>query len=715
MQRATIQTLAKAVKAQAPAQVRLLSYTERQARLGRPVSPHVEIYAFPITALSSITNRVTGTALSGGFAAVGALSVIGADVPDEVDIRLTDANKAFTPTTLVHQLTATAAKFSAQEALHYKKNDVWEAYTWAQYHNFNLRFAKALRHIGFEQFDTVSISGFNAPQWFFAFMGGLYLGGAATGIYTTNNAATCQYVLSNSNAKVVVCDDDAQLKKFISIADQLPNLKAIVAWKADLVAAGAAASAVPVYSFESFLELGQDASDASITDDFDKIHPGHCASLIYTSGTTGNPKGVMLSHDNVTFTTATVNSGFPGGAGFFTSTERLVSFLPLSHIAGQLLDIGQQAYYGFHIYFAEPDALKGSLGKTLKEVRPTYLLSVPRVWEKIFEKMSDVGRSTTGLKKSIATWAKSIGSEKSRLSEYGNSGGVPCGFSIANALVLSKVKDALGLDECKAFYSGAAPLTPEVVAYFASLDMPLFEAMGLSETTGISFYNYAHRWKPNSIGPAIAATEARVNADTNELQIRGRHVMMGYLNNPEQTAAAIDADGWLSSGDCARIDADGFGFITGRIKELIITAGGENVPPVLLESAIKEELPIVGHAMAIGDKRKFLTALVSLRVVMDDQGAPTTQLDASVVRILTELGSSATTTADAYADPLVLQHIDDGIKRANLKAASRAQWIQKYKFVPDFSVPNGELTPTLKIKRAVVAKQYAQLIDSLYE
>ncbi|RHY39417.1 hypothetical protein DYB28_008536, partial [Aphanomyces astaci] len=197
--------------------------------------------------------------------------------------------------------------------------------------------------------------------------------------------------------------------------------------------------------------------------------------------------------------------------------------------------------------------------------------------------------------------------------------------------------------------------------------------------------------------------------------IRGRHVMMGYLNNPEQTAAAIDADGWLSSGDCARIDADGFGFITGRIKELIITAGGENVPPVLLESAIKEELPIVGHAMAIGDKRKFLTALVSLRVVMDDQGAPTTQLDASVVRILTELGSSATTTADAYADPLVLQHIDDGIKRANLKAASRAQWIQKYKFVPDFSVPNGELTPTLKIKRAVVAKQYAQLIDSLYE
>ncbi|RHY27761.1 hypothetical protein DYB32_006544 [Aphanomyces invadans] len=585
-----------------------------------------------------------------------------------------------------------------------------QAYTWAEYHKFNLRFAKALRHVGFEQFDTVSISGFNAPPWFFAYMGGLYLGGAATGIYTTNNAATCQYVLSNSNAKVLVCDDDAQLKKFISIADQLPNLKAI----ADLEASGAASSAVPVYSFESFLELGQDVPDEAITDNFDKIHPGHCASLIYTSGTTGNPKGVMLSHDNCTFTTAAVNSAFPGGAGYFNSTERLVSFLPLSHIAGQLLDIGQQAYYGFHIYFAEPDALKGSLGMTLKEVRPTYLLSVPRVWEKIFEKMSDVGRSTTGLKKAIATWAKSVGAEKSRLNEYGNGGGVPCGFFLANALVLSKVKHALGLDQCKAFYSGAAPLTPEVVAYFASLDMPLFEAMGLSETTGIAFYNYADRWKPNSIGPAVVTTDARVNPDTNELQVRGRHVMMGYLNNDEQTNAAIDADGWLSTGDCARFDDDGFGYITGRIKELIITAGGENVPPVLLESAIKEELPVVGHAMAIGDKRKFLTALLTLHVVMDDQGAPTSTLDGSVVRILSQLGSTATTTAEAYEDPVVLKYIDEGLKRANNKAASRAQWIQKYKFVPDFSVCNGELTPTLKIKRAVVAKQYADLIDALY-
>ncbi|CAK4670604.1 unnamed protein product, partial [Aphanomyces euteiches] len=631
-------------------------------------------------------------------------------INEEVDIRLTPENEQFPPTTLVDTFVATATKFAAQEALHYKKDDVWHAYTYAEYHTMNIRVAKALRSLGVNQFDTVSISGFNAPPWFFAYMGCLYLGGAATGIYPTNNASTCQYVLNNSGTKVVFCDDAAQLEKFISIADQLPELKAIVTWKASVPEV--VSCAAPVYTFDAFIELGQEVSDASITDTFASIRPGHCASLIYTSGTTGSPKGVMLSHDNCTYTMNAVNSGFLPGT--FDNNERLVSFLPLSHIAGQLLDIGYQCIYGFHIYFAEPDALKGSLGKTLKEVRPTYFLSVPRVFEKMYERMSELGRSATGARKMISNWAKEIGTTKTRQSEFGQGDGVPCGYSLAQQLVFSKVREALGLDQAKAFYSGAAPLTPEVLSYFASLDMPLLQAMGLSETTGISFYNYPQKWKSGSIGRCVFTAEARSDPETTELLIRGRHVMMGYLNNEEQTAAAIDADGWLHTGDCATFDEDGFGFITGRIKELIITAGGENVPPVLLETTLKEELPILGHVMAVGDKRKFISALLALKVVMDEHGAPTKDLDPSVIRVLSELGSTATTTDEAHKDEILIKHINEGLKRSNAKAASRAQWIQKFTFIQDFSIPNGELTPTLKIKRSVVAKQYADEIDAMY-
>ncbi|OQR88903.1 long-chain-fatty-acid-CoA ligase [Achlya hypogyna] len=422
----------------------------------------------------------------------------------------------------------------------------------------------------------------------------------------------------------------------------------------------------------------------------------------------------MLSHDNLAYTMRAITLGFP--ADTFNNTERIISYLPLSHIAGQIVDIAIQVHYGLHIYFADPDALKGSLGKTLKVVKPTFFLGVPRVFEKIYEKMLETGRGTQGLKKLLVRWARSVGSAKVLASQTGGDKSVPWGFTLAKYLVFDNVSAALGLDECKTCFSGTAPLNPEVSGFFASLNIPIYEAMGLSETAGITFANYPAAWKQSALGRPILGAEVKIDSANSELLIRGRHVMMGYVNNEEATTATIDADGFLHSGDCASLDADGFGYITGRIKELIITAGGENVPPVLIENVLREEIPILGNAMVVGDKRKFLSVVLTLRVVMDANGAPTDELDGAVTFVLRELGSSATTVAEAIADPKVLAYVDAGLQRANERATSRAQKVQKYIFVAhDFSIPGGEMTPTLKVKRNVVLDKYAAEIDTMYQ
>jgi long-chain-fatty-acid--CoA ligase ACSBG len=398
-----------------------------------------------------------------------------------------------------------------------------------------------------------------------------------------------------------------------------------------------------------------------------------------------------------------------------SNADRLVSFLPMSHVAAQLIDIMLPVVGGLQCYFAQPDALKGSLGVTLKEVRPTFFLGVPRVWEKIAEKMWSIAAETTGIKKRIATWAKDKASQKTALAQYGKSGGAPCGFGVANSLVLSRVKEALGLDQCVACFSGAAPITKEVVDYFGSLDLPIYEFFGQSEGTGPQTCSMKGIWKIGTCGRPIDGTLVKVLPDTQELVFSGRNNMMGYLKNEEQTNAAIDADGFLHSGDCGKLDEDGFMMITGRIKELIITAGGENVPPILIEDTLKEELPILSNAMVIGDRRKFLTVLLTLRVNVDSDGVPTDKLDAKALSICSEIGSSATTVAEAKKCPKVKEYLDKGLKRTNLRATSRAQNVGKYEVLDvDFSIHGGELTPTLKLKRKIVVEKYDAIIEALY-
>lgn len=589
-----------------------------------------------------------------------------------------------------------------------------ETISFQQYYDRCCAFAKALLHIGLERFQGVSIIGFNSPEWAIADVGAIFAGGVAAGIYTTNSPPACEFIAKHSDSAVVVCDGVKQLEKFLAIEKNLPKLKALVVWN-DSVPEGIQSN-VPVYSFEDFVKLGEDVKDETLKEVMDSQRPGQCCTLIYTSGTTGDPKAVMISHDNMIWTIESVIGMIKRNHNHaMNNTDRLVSYLPMSHIAAQLIDIWLPVCRGLQLYYAQPDALKGSLGVTLKEVRPTFFFAVPRVWEKIAEKMWEISAQTTGIKRRIADWAKDKGKQKTEMAQYGNSGGVPCGYGVASAVVLQRVKEALGLDQCIAQFSGAAPISREVVEYFGTLDLPIYEFFGQSEATGPQTCSMRGSWKISTCGRTIDGSNTKVVSGSDEMIFSGRNIMMGYLKGESQTKETIDDDGWLHSGDCGKIDEDGFMSITGRIKELIITAGGENIPPIIIEDTIKEEISLLSNVMVVGDRRKFLTALFTVRVTVDSEGRPTDKLDNKVLSILKEIGSSATTVAELKADPKVKEYLDAGLKRANARATSRAQNIGKYHILDtDFSIHGNELTPTLKLKRKIVLEKYGDVVESLY-
>jgi long-chain-fatty-acid--CoA ligase ACSBG len=430
----------------------------------------------------------------------------------------------------------------------------------------------------------------------------------------------------------------------------------------------------------------------------------------------------MISHDNICWTVKNLIDTYLD----LNHKDRFVSYLPLSHIAGQVIDIHAPMYVGSATYFAQPDALKGSLSLTLRDVRPTIFFGVPRVWEKIQEKMVQMGRESTGVKKFLATWAKKMGTEHTKRSQFGAGGGTPCTYSCANALVLSKIREALGLDQCKGCFTAAAPISTDTLWYFGSLDIPVYEVFGQSECTGPHTVSCEGNWKIGACGRPMPGTLSVVATGNKELCYKGRHIFMGYMHDLPKTLETIDSEGFLHSGDVAEFDEDedprvpspsGFMRITGRIKELIITAGGENIPPVLIENEMKAAMVALSNCMVIGDKRKFLSMLVTLKVEVDsDTGAPTNNLAADALYVGRQIGSSAKTTDEAKDDPKWIEYITKGMKEGNSKTTSNAQIVQKFELLTnDFSEKAGELTPTLKLKRNIVAEKYAKLIDSMYE
>ncbi|KAF7405424.1 hypothetical protein HZH66_004330 [Vespula vulgaris] len=653
---------------------------------------------------NSILNGYTRNdkVLNGSCIRYAVASKTGLDGPDQVlmsDVNVTtEANgririqlgediNATLPVSVPGVLSAIAKKYPDQIALVSRPgpDGTNTIYTYKEYETEVKTVAKAFLKLGLERYHSVCILGFNSPQWFISDIAAIYAGGFAAGIYTTNSPEACQYCAQHSKANIIVVEDSKQLEKILQIKKHLVDLKAIIQYEG-----------IPkekdILSWDELLEIGKKESDDKLEGVLKTIGVNECCTLVYTSGTVGNPKAVMLSHDNLIHDSRAIRKYI----NFIDTEEILISYLPLSHVAAQIVDIFLSMSVAGTVYFADKNALKGSLIETLLVAKPTAFLGVPRVWEKIYEKMQLVARNNGRVKTWIATWAKSQGliynTNKMNGIDYKH-----WGYIIAKWLVFDKVK--------------------------TNLDIPIMEAFGMSESSGAHTITSSNNCRLGSVGSVLPGFRTKLDnpneTGEGEICMYGRHIFMGYLNEPEKTKETKDEEGWLHSGDLGRLDSNGLLYVTGRIKELIITAGGENVPPVHIEQLILSELPVLSNALLIGDKRKYLTVLVTLKSeVKADTGEPLDTLIPSTLTWLKSIGSNAKTVTDIVnsRDPLVLNEIEEAIKRANTKAISNAQKVQKFRILPhDFSIPTGELGPTLKLKRNIVYNMYADLIEEMYQ
>ncbi|XP_010124917.1 PREDICTED: long-chain-fatty-acid--CoA ligase ACSBG1, partial [Chlamydotis macqueenii] len=468
-----------------------------------------------------------------------------------------------TPITVHQMFKESLEKYGSLNALASKKNGKWEKITFSEYYCLSRKAAKSFLKLGLERFHSVAILGFNSPEWFISAVGAVFAGGIVTGIYTTNSPEACHYIAYDSKTNIMVVENRKQLDKIMQIWNRLPHLKAVVLYK----------DSIPerhpnLYAMEEFLQLGDDISDTTLDDIIDSQKPNQCCVLIYTSGTTGKPKGAMLSHDNITWTSAycsRVGDMQPAEV----QQESIVSYLPLSHIAAQIYDLWTGIKWGEQVYFAEPDALKGSLINTLKEVQPTSHMGVPRVWEKIMEKLKDASAQSGFMKKKMLSWAMSLSLERN-LNCSSSSDLKQFWTRLADYLVLAKIRNALGFSSCQKHFSGAAPLNTETLYFFLGLNITLYEAYGMSETTGPHCLSGPYIYRQHSCGkPAPGCRVKLMDQDregNGEICFWGRTVFMGYLNMEDKTKEAFDEDGWLHSGDLGKLDKDGFLYVTGRIK-----------------------------------------------------------------------------------------------------------------------------------------------------
>jgi long-chain acyl-CoA synthetase len=577
-----------------------------------------------------------------------------------------------------------AAARPSNPAYFVREADGWKPTSWATYAEQIRTAAAALIALGFPAGGTVSILGFNRPEWVIADIASMAAGGAPAGIYTTNSAEECRYIIDHSGSSFVLVEDEAQYRKIASIRDRLPNLRWIVTMR------GAAPISDPnVLSWDDFMARATDAGRVELDRRTAAIDPNSIGTLIYTSGTTGPPKAVMLSHNNLSWTADCAVEIAEAREGDCT-----LSYLPLSHIAEQMFSIHVPVSAGMAVYFAR------SIEKVpddLKEVQPTVFFGVPRIWEKfnagIRTKLADV----KGAKATLIAWARRVAHEATLLRAAGREPGplLRAQHTLARKLVFSKLHDAIGLGRARVCVSGAAPIAPDVLDFFASLDILVHEVYGQSEGCGPTSFNRPGRTRLGSVGPAIPGCEVRI-AEDGEILARGPNIFLGYLKDQEATDETL-IDGWLHSGDLGSFDADGYLFITGRKKDILITAGGKNIAPKNLEADLKS-CDLIAEAVVIGDRRKFLSALV----VLNPDG---------VDRLAHEKGFDANAMPRPQA---LVDAIQAHLDKINQHYA-RVEQIKKFTILPRaLTIENGELTPTLKVKRRIVNENWKVEIEAMY-
>jgi long-subunit acyl-CoA synthetase (AMP-forming) len=569
-------------------------------------------------------------------------------------------------------------------ALRWKDGDGWGELTWADYADRACRVAGALRERGVVPGERVVLMMRNRPEFHIADIAAILLGATPVSIYNSSAPEQVQYLASHCGAVAAIVEDVDYLERILKVRDELPALEHVAVIDDD----GRAPD--DVLSWDSLV-----AHDPVELDEAAAIAKGDdLATIIYTSGTTGPPKGVMLDHANIVCTVEMLlgcwQPGDPDPKG-----SRLVSYLPMAHIAERLTSHYQGVTAGFEVTTCPEASLIGSY---LPEVRPEIFFAVPRVWEKLHAGVLAVARGNPEQQAALDS-AIPVGQ---RAAEH-RARGEELPADLAKELegvqpVLDLVRSLLGLDQLKAAISGAAPLPQEVLLFFRATGVPMSEIYGLSETSGPMTWT-PFRVKPGTVGPPIPGEEV-VLADDGEVLARGCNIFRGYLNDSERTAEALDDDGWLHTGDIGEIDDDGYLKIVDRKKELIITAGGKNISPANLETALKS-FPLIGQACVIGDGRPCITALI----VLDSEVAPPWAANHGV---------EGKSLAELAEDPVVLDEVQRNVDEAN-KRFARVEQIKQFTLLGEEWLPDSEeLTPTMKLKRRGVHQKYADQIEAMY-
>ena len=598
--------------------------------------------------------------------------------------------------TIPEMFLTVTSEFADKKLYYHKRKDHWEGLRGKDIRQAVEDLAFGLKSLGVQKGVQAAILSGNSPRWAMADYAILCTGGSTVSIYPSLTAQQAGYILMHSDSRVVFAENEAQAKKVIESWAECPQLKVLVVMNEDKVAAQIPGRTdIRVLSYIELLDLG---SEYAVENELDfeqqcrSIQADDLLTLIYTSGTTGDPKGAMLTHHNLAANVEATLQHLQ-----VSSDDVLLSFLPLSHSAERMAGHFLAFSVGATIYYAESIE---AVPQNMLEVKPTVMVSVPRLYEKIYARVLDSISQAPALRQKIFWWAMAQGEA---VLDQIMTGQAPDWWlsmkhSLANRLVFSKLKERIG-GRLRFFVSGGAPLSADIAEFFARAGIIIIEAYGLTETSPVLTTNKLEKFKFGSVGVAIPNVELKI-AEDGEILARGPNIMKGYFKDPEATAEAINDDGWFLTGDIGELDEDGFLRITDRKKNLIVTSGGKNIAPAPLENALVSN-PYIEQVLVIGDRRKFISALVV-------PNFPNLRQYAS------EEDISSTSGNDLLNNAEIVAFVQAQVNRA-MEPFAHFEQVKKVALLPrEFSIENGELTPTLKVKRKVVLEHYDDLIESLY-
>jgi long-chain acyl-CoA synthetase len=583
---------------------------------------------------------------------------------------------------------------SKQVALRQKLFGVWDEITWTEYGAHARRIGMGLAALGLQPGDCVSILANTRREWTYCDFGAMLAGLVVSGVYPTDSAEQLEFLCADSHSKILIVEDDEQLDKALQVRERLPALVKIIVIDMEGLRDLNDPQIISLQALEALGQSHDEQHPALFESRLNSRHADDVAILVYTSGTTGKPKGAMLSHRNL----RAVMENFPVQLPQGPEDDKM-SFLPLCHIAERMFGSMLSLERGSRMNFVEnPDTVP----ENVREISPTIMLGVPRVWEKFYSAINLRMKESTALQQAAYRFALAIGEKHARYAMKAST--APLGLRSLNALlrylVLGNIRRAIGLDRVRWAATGAAPISPDLIRWYWALGVPLFEVWGMTETTGGGAINLPGALKLGSIGkPQTGINEIKIS-EQGEILTRGANVFMGYLNLPEKTAEAIDRDGWLHTGDVGEIDADGFVRITDRMKDIIITAGGKNITPSEIENELKFS-PYITDAVVVGDRKPYL----SLLVMIDHE---------NVEQFAQERNIPFSDFTSLCRAPEVQSLIQAEVDRVNAKFA-RVEQVKKFRLIEQkLTAEDEELTPTMKLKRKLVHEKYKELIGQMY-